>query len=155
MRGLCCIFMACAMLISLGCKNKSGSPAGDVQKAGDPKELEQLRGTWNVIAIVAAGNPVAQDRVQKLALQYIFDANKITVHRPDRADNVGTFSVDTSTNPKRMTLNLGAPGRAVYALDGNKLQLCMMVDDNPNAGFPAALVSTASPKADLLTLERR
>jgi uncharacterized protein (TIGR03067 family) len=148
MRGLCSVFLAFAMLITLGCKPKSS------RSSSDPKELEQLRGTWNVIAIVAAGNPVAQDRVQKIALQYIFDGNKITVHRPDRPDNVGTFSVDTSTNPKRMTLNLGIPGRAVYSLDGNKLQLCMMVDDNPNAGFPAALASTASPKADLLTLER-
>jgi len=131
-------------------KTTGGSPA-----PADKAEFDALKGTWQVIAIVASGKPVAADRVKQIGLQYIFDADKVTIHRPDRADQTSTFTVDGAASPKKMTVNQAPAIRAVYALEGNKLQLCLMVDDSPNAGYPTELASKASPKTDLLTLERQ
>jgi uncharacterized protein (TIGR03067 family) len=117
--------------------------------------LERLKGTWQVIAIEAAGKPVPADRVQKINLQYVFDGDKLTTRRPDRPDNSSTFTLDAAANPKKLTINQSPPIRAIYAVEGNKLRLCLMVDDNPNAGYPTELASKVSPKTDLLTLERR
>ncbi|HLW64904.1 MAG TPA: TIGR03067 domain-containing protein [Gemmataceae bacterium] len=155
MRSLTCI-MALALLVHCGCGPKAIAPsgAGFKENASDPQELARLKGTWDVVAIVAAGKPVPPERVQGIKLQYIFDGDKLTVHRPDRKDNVDTFVLDVSSNPKKMRINRSLTQRAAYALEGNRLRLCMMVDDNPNAGYPADLVSRESPKTDLLTLER-
>jgi uncharacterized protein (TIGR03067 family) len=108
-----------------------------------------------VTAIEAAGKPIPTDRVQKINHQYIFDRDKVTVHGPDRPDNTSTFTIDGTTSPKKMTINQVPATRAVYAIEANKLRLCLMVDENPNAGYPTELASKAFPKTDLLTLERR
>jgi uncharacterized protein (TIGR03067 family) len=148
------ILIACSCI---GCGSGKPSSTSNSSKgsATDPQELERLKGTWQVVAIEAAGNPVPAERVQKINLQYVFDDDKLTVRRPDRSDNQSTFSVDTTVNPKKMTFNQTPKVRAAYDLDGNKLRLCLMVDENPNAGYPMEIVSKASPKTDLLTLERR
>jgi uncharacterized protein (TIGR03067 family) len=117
--------------------------------------LAQLKGTWHVTAIEAAGKPVLPDHVRTIGLQYVFDGDKVTVRRPDQPDNTSTFTLDISAKPKRITIKQSPPIRGVYAIEGDKLCLCVMVDENPNAGFPAELASKASPKTDLLTLERR
>jgi uncharacterized protein (TIGR03067 family) len=93
--------------------------------------------------------------MQKIQLQYIVDGNKLTLRRPDRPDNTSTFSVDAASSPKRMIINRSPTAWAVYALEGATLRLCLMVDDDLNAGYPTALTSMASPKTDVLTLERR
>lgn len=149
--------IALAFLVHCGCRPRANSPtgAGFKENASDPQELARLKGTWNVIAIEAAGKPVAADRVQGIKLQYIFEGDKLTVHRPDRQDNVATIVLDVSSNPKKMRINRSLTQRAAYALEGNRLLLCLMVDENPNAGYPTDLVSRESPKTDLLTLERR
>jgi len=149
--------MALAFLVHCGCRPKANSPtgAGFKENASDPQELARLKGTWDVVAIVAAGKPVPAEKVQSIKLQYIFDGDKLTVHRPDRKDNVDTFVIDVSSNPKKMRINRSLTQRAAYALEGNRLQMCLMVDENLNAGYPRDLVSRESPKTDLLTLERR
>jgi uncharacterized protein (TIGR03067 family) len=119
------------------------------------RELAKLKGTWHVTAIEAAGKPVPPDHVEKIGLQYVFDGDKVTVRRPDQSDNTSKFTLDISAKPKRITINQSPPMRGVYAIEGDKLRLCVMVDESPNAGFPAELASKASPKTDLLTLERR
>ena len=139
-----------------GCGSGSATPAGGAPKAttNDPKLLEQLKGTWHVTSIEAAGKAVPPDRVQKINLQYVFDGDKVSLHRPDRPDNTYTFTLDASSDPKKITLNQSPIVHGLYAVEGNKLRLCLMVDENPNAGFPTELASKASPKTDLLTLER-
>ena len=157
MRFLCAGVVVFAAMLCGGCgpgrtMPKGGSPGA---AANDPQAMEQLKGTWHVIAIEAGGNPVPADRVQKIELQYVFDGDKLTVHRPDRPDKTSTITLDATSSPKKMTLHQSRPVYALYAVDGNKLRLCLMVDENPNAGFPTELASRASPTTDLLTLERR
>lgn len=147
------LLLCCGGGIGIGIYSMSG--AGTRVPAADPQEMAQLKGTWHVTAIEAAGNPVPPDRVQRIRLQYVFDGDKLTVRRPDRPDKTSTFTLDTSARPKRITINQSRAIRAVYAIEGNTLRLCLMVDANPNAGFPAELASRASPTTDVLTLERR
>ncbi|MCI0640711.1 MAG: TIGR03067 domain-containing protein, partial [Gemmataceae bacterium] len=146
-----------------GCGTQSKSPTGEPKvivakpvRPADLKDFKELLGAWEVIAIEAAGKPVPADRVQKIRLAYVFSEMKtVYITRPDRPSSVATFTVDATANPKKLTIKLSPPVRAVYAVEGNKMRLCLMVDENPNAGFPTGLVSTATPKTDLLTLERR
>jgi uncharacterized protein (TIGR03067 family) len=130
--------------------NDRGTPA-----PGDTADYDAPKGTWHVTAILASSRPVAADRVKQIGLQYIFDGDKMTIHRPDRADQTSTYTVDGNASPKKMTINQSPVIRAVYVLEGNKLQICLMFDDSPNAGYPTDLASKASPKTDLLSLERR
>jgi uncharacterized protein (TIGR03067 family) len=139
-----------------GCGQNTTSTKSDSPNltTSDPKELELLKGTWQVTSITAGGKPVAADKVQKINLSYVFAGDKVTIHRPDRPDNVSTFTIDTSVSPKKMTINQSPNVRAIYLVEGNKLKLCVMTDEKPNAGYPTDFVSTASPTTDLLTLER-
>jgi uncharacterized protein (TIGR03067 family) len=123
--------------------------------AEEQRELELLKGTWTVTNIVAAGKPVPTDRVKNIHLQYVFDGNNITIHRLERPDKKTPFTVDGSATPKKLTITGDPLTKAAYSVNGNSLKLCVMVDENRDAGHPTALASTASPKTDLLTLERR
>lgn len=150
---LCASFTA--LLCGCGKGTQSASQSTPNAPVVDQKANDELKGTWQVVAITAGGKPVPQDRVQKINLQWIFNGENLTIRRPDRPDNTSSYSLDTTTHPKKLTINDSPPVRGVYSLDGNKLQVCMMVDESPNAGFPTALLSTASPKTDLLTLNRK
>src|SRR5262249_31802267 len=122
----------------------------------DLKDFRDLLGAWEVPAIEAAGKPGPAGRVRKIRVRYVFsDDKKVTISSPDRPDKTASFTVDATTNPKRLTVALSPPVRALYAVEGNQLRVCLMAEENPNAGYPRALASTASPKTDLLTLERR
>jgi uncharacterized protein (TIGR03067 family) len=120
----------------------------------DPQELEQLKGTWRVAAIEKAGQPMPPQNVQALNIHYIFEGDKFTIRRFAKPDIVSTISVDAGANPKKMLIHSSPPVRAIYGVEGTRLRFCLMVDENPNAGFPSDFVSRASPKVDLVTLER-
>ena len=157
MRSLALGAMLCSALL-IGCsKGSQSSPRGIPQpaSANDPSAMEPLKGTWQVISIVAGGTPVPVERVQKLQLQYVFNGNSMTVRRPDRPDDTKTISVDGRSQPKRLTSTSNPPIRAIYAIEGNQLRLCIMVDENLNAGYPTEFASKASPTTDLVILERR
>jgi uncharacterized protein (TIGR03067 family) len=99
--------MIFAAVLSGGCGSGSTTPTGGEPKAAanDPQALEQLKGTWRVTAIEAAGRPVPSDRVQKISLQYVFEGDKLTIRRPDRPEDTHTVTLDVSVNPKKMTIN--------------------------------------------------
>jgi uncharacterized protein (TIGR03067 family) len=119
-------------------------------------EQEHLQGTWQVIAIVAAGQKVPDARVRGLNLRNVYSGNQITITRPDRPAQTGTFTVDAAHVPARLTLRLpDGPVHAVYQITGDQLQLCLMVDEQRPNEFPADLVSRAAPQTDLLTLQRQ
>jgi uncharacterized protein (TIGR03067 family) len=121
----------------------------------DAQELEKLKGTWKVVALETGGKPVPQDRVQRLNLTYVFDGSTLRVRRPDRPESSGPFILDSSANPKRLSFKIDLDTKCIYRIQSNSLTLCAMVDENPNAGYPAGFVSTASPTTDLITLERQ
>lgn len=162
MRSALALFL---LVLALGCgKQKpladsradSKAPAGS-KAASAPSAAEEaagLQGAWQVIAIEAAGDKVPDDRVKKIDLSYLFEGNKVTVHRPDRKDNPGTFAVDPKHTPKRIDLYLPGQGRmqGVYSVDGKTLRLCLSVDERK---YPTAVESKAEPKTDLLTFQKK
>jgi uncharacterized protein (TIGR03067 family) len=99
-----------------------------------------------VIAIDAAGKPVPSDRVEKIGLSYTFDGDKLTIHRADRPDTTSTVTLDASANPKRITINQSPAIRGIYGVGRNALQLCLAVDENPNAGYPDRVRFQGVPK---------
>jgi uncharacterized protein (TIGR03067 family) len=125
--------------------------------AATQSDLERLRGTWLVVALEAGGRSATAARLQAIKLRFMFDGSKLTTRRTDQpGDRVVEISLEPSANPKRMTLKRAdGLGQALYAIEGNKLRLCIMVDENPNAGFPKDFVSRPSPTTDSLTLERQ
>jgi uncharacterized protein (TIGR03067 family) len=154
--------LAASMLPGCGGKSKptelDGPPQAGQQTAGKPdsEDLNRLKGIWRVVSIEAAGQKVPDDRVLGLQLDWVFDGDRMTVKRPNKPDQPGTLTLE-GTNPKRLTITKTGtpPMRALYAFEGAKLKVCVMLDENPNAGFPSGLVSAAAPKTDLLILERR
>jgi hypothetical protein len=54
----------------------------------------------------------------------IFKEEKITVHGSDKPDQIGTFSLDTTANPKRLAVVLNANGTRVAGGNLGKLEVC-------------------------------
>lgn len=144
-----------AALLAAGCGKGSPTAPGGPGTAPPPAAAaDPLKGKWKVVGIVAAGNPVPDDRVAGLGLRYEFDGKTATSRRPDRPGNSGPYTLSAGT-PPRVEMRLGDPPvKAVYAVEGDRLKLALMVDDRQFAEFPAAVASSAAPKVDLLTLER-
>jgi uncharacterized protein (TIGR03067 family) len=140
----------CVAILCGGC----GSPASGVRK-----EYEELKGNWEVTAVVLYGNPLSAERVKEMGLRYTFDGDKVTVTHNLGRGQAYTLTIDASTTPKKMTMDPGVGGeppiRAIYALESNKLLMCTMDENKVDAGYPTELVSTASPHTCLNTLERR
>jgi uncharacterized protein (TIGR03067 family) len=164
MRPCYTVLLICGAVFLGGCGSGSNTSPGGGPKGvegrlnppADLKDFQDLLGAWEVTAIEAAGKPVPADLVRKVRVRYVFSENqKVTVSSPGRPDKTASFTVDATTNPKRLTVALSPPVRAIYAVDGTKLRVCLMADESPNTGYPTALASTATPKTDLLTLERR
>ncbi len=135
------------------------TPAVAGSQPASKGDLDLLQGTWQVVAIEADGRKVPDDRIQKIQLQWIVSGDKFTVHRADRPDQIGTLTLDTSANPKRLTVALGSTPplriQAIYSLEGNKLRVCLMTDEKPGISYPTEFASKQAPPTDLLTLERR
>ncbi|MGL6073965.1 MAG: TIGR03067 domain-containing protein [Fimbriiglobus sp.] len=143
------------LLLLNGCGSESTPPTTPKAAVVAPTFPEELKGTWHVTSIEAAGTMVPTDRVQKMGLVYIFEEGKVTIQRPDRPASVSTIVVDITSTPYRITINQTPQVRALFAVKEKKLELCIMVDDNPNSGFPRDMISTFMPKSDLLKLEQR
>jgi uncharacterized protein (TIGR03067 family) len=152
------LFMSSALLLG-GCGSSSNTGPkvsdGPNTNPDDAKELEQLKGTWLVTKIEVMGNPLPKEAVKKQGIQYVFEGNRVTIHRPGKPDKTGRITVDTTTNPKRMTIDIVPFVRAAYALEDNKLRLCWLIEDKRSENFPAEVASKAGPRTDLYQLERR
>lgn len=147
---------------ALGCGSKpkppvSAAPSTPAKKAVSWLEHDKqaIQGTWHVVAIEAAGEPVAEAKVQKLGLEYIFNDRQMTVHRPDRPDSTGNFTFQDDS-PYRKLVVLTKPSiRAFYELDGDTLRLCVLVDPLVVDMGQSRMKSSKSPKTDLVTLKRK
>jgi uncharacterized protein (TIGR03067 family) len=116
--------------------------------------VPDLNGSWRVTSIEAAGQPVPADRVERIGLTYEFASGQLTIKRADRTDSPVGITNEAAATPRRLTIQKTPPIHAIYQIDGDVLKLCLMVDENPNAGFPTELASKPTPKTDLLTLKR-
>jgi uncharacterized protein (TIGR03067 family) len=145
----------CAALAGGCSKTKDGPPPDEPGKQPAAQTDPALQGTWRVVGIQAAGKLVPEARVKGLNLRYVFAGNTITIQRPGRPEKRGPFEADTTQTPRRLVLKHQSPAvRAVYEVSGDKLRMCVMVDEAKAGEFPNSLASQASPKTDLLSLEK-
>lgn len=108
-------------------------------------DRDKLSGSWYATRTVHHGVEKPLRYPEKL----IFTKDQMTF---SSAGSTVDYSIDESTNPKRLKCNKGS---AIYHLDGDQLTLCM---PTPAAGkdppYPTAVESTKESRTDLLELKR-
>ena len=117
------------------------------------KELDKLKGNWEVVSILRGGmaNPYAKDD------KMIIDGDKVTVKRKNGGDQTGIIKIDPSKKPKTMDLIPGdgpkkdMPHPGIYLLEGDSLKICFVQPESPR---PTAFESKEGSETMLITLKR-
>jgi len=125
-------------------------PLAAQKKKPDAKDdAEALKGIWEVVSTTHDGKDVpAKGRT------LVFSGSAFTAYTGDRPERTIAFTLDPSTNPKRIDLDRGGKdGKAygIYLLDRDELKLCY---GEPGAERPKAFESKAGTKVFLLVLKR-
>jgi len=90
-------------------------------------DARQIEGNWKPTAAEIAGQPMPPAALQSIAMTLA--GGKYTVTAEGHPD-IGTYTLDTSTTPKGMTVtgtegpNQGKTFPCIYALDGDTLKIC-------------------------------
>jgi len=104
---------------------------------GGAAVAQSLQGTWKVVKKVKNGESedvAAHPSSLKIA------GDKVTAMEGDESKGEGTFTIDESTTPKRITMNgktgpnAGRTFEAIFELDGDTLKLAYSIGDK--AGTP-------------------
>jgi len=104
-------------------------------RAKDDKQL--LQGTWKVVKKFKNGEP---EELQATPATLKFSGSTVTLSEGGEHQSEGTFSIDESNAPKRMTLtgtsgqNAGRTFEAIYELDGDTFKLAYSIGES--AGSP-------------------
>jgi uncharacterized protein (TIGR03067 family) len=117
--------------------------AADVPVTGKPDaELAKHQGVWKPIAAVLGGARIPTDAVKTITLKISGQNYEVTVEGEDHADK-GTFTLDTTTTPKRITIksttgpNKGKTFLAIYEMkDSVSMRICY---DLSGKAFPTEL----------------
>jgi uncharacterized protein (TIGR03067 family) len=112
-------------------------------------DAEALKGIWEVVSTTHDGKDVpAKGRT------LVFSASAFTAYTGDKPERTIAFTLDPTTDPKRIDLDRGGKdGKAygIYLLDKDELKLCY---GEPGAERPKAFESKAGQKVFLLVLKR-
>src|SRR4030095_836615 len=82
-------------------------PCGEA-RSGEADERQKLQGTWNFVKASDAANPKKEKRS---AVQAVFNGDAIAFVSESTNRNVqGTYTVNTTTNPKIMDISLDSGG---------------------------------------------
>ncbi len=137
----------------------AGSFADDAEK----KAKEQLTGTWKVVAVEANGKKFPAEATKDF--RFIFTADTLTRKRGEQAESGAGYRLNPSKSPAWIDMTGQTDGKdvvipAVYALDGDTLQLCFRMDykvaGKPNAKQqrPEKLSGGEGSEQVLMTLKR-
>jgi uncharacterized protein (TIGR03067 family) len=145
-------------------------------------ELAKLQGTWKVVTLQATrpGRDKMEEVPMKPDAKLVIQGGKLIVQIRPRGEfdppdaNVWPFTLDLTTSPKRMVITekelitFGMPGQkptvkvteirrtGIYALDGNRLRICMRngaKEKSAPQGFPVG-GSTVDEPTVVFELER-
>jgi uncharacterized protein (TIGR03067 family) len=122
--------------------------------ANGRSDQQLLQGTWKVIKRVKNG---AAEDVNEHPTTLTITGKDIAETRDGKVCQEGAFTLESSANPKRITLtgksgdNSGKTFEAIFEVDGNTLKLAYSFGDN--AGTPPKDF-TGGEGAGLLVLER-
>jgi uncharacterized protein (TIGR03067 family) len=95
--------------------------------ADNPGDATAIQGNWKAVKAELASKPMADAVVKSISLK--LDNGNYQVYVGDKPDK-GTYTFDSSTKPKSMTItgtvgpNAGKIFPAIYELDGNTLRIC-------------------------------
>jgi uncharacterized protein (TIGR03067 family) len=178
MRVFASILIVIGVVSLFGCsgddreQNKIGEPfprsstnlrdgtAADTDKLVET-DIAKLEGTWEATSVQYDGIEHPQHvgyRWVFAGTRYIAGFNEAELDM-NRVENVGSYRVDPTKNPKeidmvppaRATAAKGQIGKAIYSLEGNLLQLCI-----PNSGLPRPTsFSTSKDDGVALTILKR
>jgi len=125
-------------------------PLAAQEKKPDARvDAEALKGIWEIVSTTHDGKDVpAKGRT------LVFSGNAFTAYTGDRPERTIAFTLDATTDPKRIDLDRGGKdGKAygIYLLDKDELRLCY---GEPGAERPRAFESNAGRKVFLVLLKR-
>jgi uncharacterized protein (TIGR03067 family) len=128
----------------------SALPGGAEEKKPDPKaDAAALKGVWEIVSTTYDGKEMpAKGRT------LVFTDKEFTAFSGEKQGRTVTFTLDPSTDPKRIDLDRGGEdGKAfgIYALDKDELKLCYA---QRGAKRPSAFESKEGQKVFLLVLKR-
>jgi uncharacterized protein (TIGR03067 family) len=123
--------------------------------ADSPDDVKAIQGNWKPVKAELAGQAMSDALLKSISLK--LDNGKYEVfvgNEPDR----GTYTLDTSSNPKGMTItgtegpNKGKTFPAIYELEGDALRICY---DLSGAKRPDNFATVAGTKLYLVTYNRK
>jgi uncharacterized protein (TIGR03067 family) len=123
--------------------------------ADDSADIKALQGTWLPVKAELGGQPMTADLLKTIQLK--LDKNQYVATVSGESDK-GTWSVDSTTKPKSMTVvgvegpNVGKTFPSIYEIKGDTLRICY---DLSGAKRPTEFKSTAGTKLYLVTYNRK
>jgi uncharacterized protein (TIGR03067 family) len=130
-------------------------PAADAAKkeSVDQEDIKALQGTWQLVHAESAGKPMPKQQIQGVKL--VISGTQLKLEFGGE-NSTGTFTIDPAKKPKTIdsTINFdGDRGKTlgIYALDGDRLQLCCSIDGKTR---PKALATTPTEAITLWTYKR-
>jgi uncharacterized protein (TIGR03067 family) len=124
--------------------------AADEKKPDARADADALKGIWEIVFSTTHDGKDVPAKGRTL----VFSGNAFTAYTGDRPERTIAFTLDPSTNPKRIELDRGGKdGKAygIYQLDKDELKLCYA---EPGAERPKAFESKAATKVFLVVLKR-
>ena len=121
----------------------------------DAADTKALQGTWLLVKAELATKPLPDDVVKSIMMT--LSKNEYAVTAAGEPDD-GTWSIDSSTVPKSMTVkgvkgpNAGRTFPCIYELNGDTLRICY---DLSSAKRPTEFKTIAGTKLYLATYERK
>ena len=118
-------------------------------------DATKIQGSWKPAKAELAGQPMADEILKTISLK--MDNGKYEVFVGEHPDR-GTYSVDSSTKPKSITItgtegpNQGKTFPAIYELKGDRLRICY---DLSGAKRPDKFKSDAGTKLYLVTYTQK
>ncbi|HEX8916654.1 MAG TPA: TIGR03067 domain-containing protein [Humisphaera sp.] len=148
------VFAALLVLSSASVLAAADAPKPGASKPDAKTDKEQIQGTWKVVGRAKQGERTPDAEVAEHPVTLTFAGDAVREVRDGKPKDEGTFKLDPSAAPKRITLT-GADGRAfegIYELAGDTLKIAYGVRDG--AGKPPKDF-TGGENAGLLVLERQ
>ena len=89
---------------------------------GTRNEIARLQGFWQVIAMKIGAKPAAEKSISKIRV--LIEGNAISMN--GSRERLFQYRIDETAMPKKIDIPTERePLRAIYKLDGDKLQLCI------------------------------
>jgi uncharacterized protein (TIGR03067 family) len=119
----------------------------------DKPEAKKLLGTWVVVTCEKDGEKVPEKVLQGEVVRFIIRADSITIKVEDEIKSEERYTLDPRAKPQAIDLTdkEGRIARGIYALDGEKLQICWTERGKTR---PTEFASKPGSGFDLFVLKR-